>query len=286
VNSFKHKVLSVCLSTVAAYFGFQALDLISGMYQVEVYFSVAWYVFIFHVFWLAFIFDFHLKPREKIKTAVLDRIKHFYHWKYVRHYLNYLILPTILYWDVVILMYKNPFHELFKDGLIVLSTISLTIIYWYFKQSFSRNLEMHDTGLKVLSVVKIFVAYLSFTTIITIGWYFDLHLPMVAAVVFLITFSLCYQALFQHRLLNAKSLPGIFMLATLTAAVFAVVYENWNTNYYTAGLMVVIVYNTFWSLLHRYWDKALNKQIFWEYVFMLIVLVSVVLSTHDFNGRI
>jgi hypothetical protein len=298
-QGIRHKALYVGITTAAAYFGFQALDLSLGIYQVETYFVLSWYVYAFHVFWLAFVFDLHLKipgqlahARARFKGlrafayAFAARVRHFYHWTYVRHCLNYLIVPSLIFWSVVTLMYLNPFHELFKDVLIIVSTFALCVNYWYLKQAFSRNMELHSTGLKVLALVKLFAAYLVFTAALAFGWYFGLEKNFLVPIVLLLTALLAYQALAQRRLLRLKSYAGIFMLAVLVSAVFAVVFQSWNSNYYTAGLLVAAVYNTGWGILHRYFERDLTRKLFWEYVFMLIVLVSLILATHDFQGRI
>jgi hypothetical protein len=298
-QSYKHKVLSVGIATVAAYFGFQALDLISGIYQVHEYFAVAWYVALFHALWLAFIFDLHLKTGGHLANArqlhtglavfwhaLANRAHHLYHWSYVRHYLNYLIMPTVMYWSVVILIYLNPFHELFKDGLIVASTLAMGLAYWHLKEAFSTKFEHTHLGLRALALVKLFAAYLAYTALMALGWYFGLNLFLVLGVVLLITFLLLYQGLFQHKLMRLEVYPLLVMFSLLIMLVFAVVFLKWNVNYYTAGVMVAVVYNTVWGLLHRYLDRTLTRKLLWEYVFMLIVLISLVLATHDFQGRI
>lgn len=299
MHSLKHKITAVIIATVCVYFGFQALDLILGIYQVAAYFTVSWYVFAFHVFWLTFIFDLHLKrsghlahARVHFKGARMvweafkNRTRHLYHWNYLRHYLNYLILPSILYWSVIILMYLNPFHELFKDALIIISTATIAVIYWHLKEAFSHHMELHRTGLKILGLAKIFTAYLFYTALIASGWYYGLDLSVLLPIVFILSFLLLYQALYQHRLLRWDVYPAILIFAMFMALVFASVFQNWNVNYYTAGLMVGVVYNGAWSVLHRYLDRTLTWKILWEYVFMLIVLISLILATHDFQGRI
>jgi hypothetical protein len=270
-----------------------------GVYQVQTFFTVAWYFYAFHVIWLAFFFDLHLKTGGYVERAreehsglavfveaFKNRVRHLYHWSYLRHYLNYLIMPSILYWSVVILMFLNPFHELFKDALIIISTASLSVAYWYLKQGFSRHMEMHNVGLRVLGLVKILAAYLAYTALLALGWYFGLNLFLLVPVVFLVTFLVLYQALFQHKLLKLEVYPLILLVSTLLALVFAVVFQKWNINYYTAGLLVTAVYNVVWGMLHKYLDRSLNRKLMWEYIFMLLVIVSLILATHDFKGRI
>ncbi len=288
-NTFKHKITSVIIATAAAYFGFQALDLSLGLYQIPTYFSLAWFVFAFHIFWLAFLFDLHYKSSGKglgFWKALDNRVRHFYHWAYVRRYLNYLLLPTVIYWSVIVLMYLNPFHELFKDGLIIITTAALGVAYWYLKEAFSRHMELHHTGLKVLAIVKLYGAFLAFTALMALGWYYGLGTVAITLSAMFVAFILCYQALFQHRLMDVKAIPLMLVMSLLVGTCFAIVYKHWNVNYYTAGLMVVVVYNAGWGMIHRYKDKTLTNQLLVEYVFMLVVLVSVVLATQDFNGKI
>lgn len=297
--TFKHKILSVIVATVAAYFGFQSLDLVLSLYQIQTYFSMAWYVYAFHIIWLSFIFDLHLKQGGHMAlarsshqgamvlwVALKSRAKHFYHWTYIRHYLNYLILPSVLFWSVIILMYLNPFFELFKDGLIIVTTAALSVTYWYFKEAISHHMELHKTGLKILSLVKVYAAYLTYSALIALGWYFGLSLSILIPIVFVITFLLIYQNLFQHRLMRVDLYPGILMFATLVSLVFVLIFQTWNVNYYTAGLFVAVVYTTCWSVIHKYFERELSWKLFWEHTFMLIVLMSVILATHDFQGRI
>ena len=299
MNHNTQKLLSVVIACAATYFGFQALDLISGIYQIGTYFTVSWYVYAFHVFWLTFLFDLHLKggghlahARSHFKGVAIfwhafkGRVRHLYHWTYLRHYLNYLILPTIVYWSVVFLMYLNPFHELFKDGLIILSTAALGVIYWYLKEAFSHHMEVRVTGLKILALAKVLGAYLAYTSLLSLGWYYALGLNVLLPAVFIISFLLVYQVLFQHRLLKIHMYPSIMAFASVMALIFATVYQNWGINYYVAGLLVAIFYNTFWGILHRYLDKTLTRRLLIEYVFMLVVLASLILATQNNYGRI
>lgn len=299
MNNFLQKILSVIIGTVATYFGFQALDLISGAYQISTYFTVSWYIFAFHIFWLSFLYDLHLKHRghlsharsrfagaKAILYAFQSRVRHFYHWTYVRHYLNYLILPAIMYWSVVFLMYLNPFHELFKDALIIVATTALGVVYWYLKQAFSHHMELHSSGLKVLALAKLLGAYLAFTALLALGWYYGLSRSVLLPAVFIISFLLVYQALFQHRLLKIHMYPSIMLFALAVTVIFGAVYQYWGINYYIAGVLVVVFYNTFWGILHKYLEKTLTSRVLIEYVFMLVVLASLILATQNNYGRI
>src|SRR6185503_2499821 len=121
-NETKQKFLSTLIVTFGAFLGFEALSYIIGIYQLRGSLYVAFYVYAFHIFWLTFVFDLHLKKRGVLANARLnhkgikmvwmacqDRIEHLRRWDYLRHYQNYLVLPGLLYWGTVILLFLNPF---------------------------------------------------------------------------------------------------------------------------------------------------------------------------------
>jgi hypothetical protein len=299
IDSYKHKVFSVAVATMAAYFGFQALDLALDLYQKQTYFFLAWCVFAFHVFWLLFIFDLHMKGSGHLARAraqfqgaralwhaFRSRVHHFYHWTYVKHYLNYLILPSAFYWSVILLMWLNPFFQLFKDIVIITATAGLAVTYWHFKEAFSNNMEHRHLGLKVLSLAKLLAAYLTYTAAVAVGAYYDVTKSKLASVVFVVAFLLVYQGLHQRKLLKDGAYSAMLVFAAVVSIVFTWVFVGWNYNYYTAGLLVLAVHTTCWEILYNYLEGALSRKLFWEYVFMLVVMVSFILSTHDFSGRV
>jgi hypothetical protein len=245
------------------------------------------------------VFDLHFKRARNVHhglwalfkapviwEALKDRARHLYHWSYVRHYLNYLIVPSVLYWSVVVMLFINPFAELFKDGLIIVSTVALSVIYWHLKEVFSHERELHYLGLRALSLVKIFTALLAYTALTAVGWYFGIALNFIAPVVYIATVLLVYQSLLQHKLLVSRSFVLIAVMGLIITMAFAVVFQFWSVNYYTAGLMIAVVYTCCWSLLRHYLEKTLSLALAWEYVFMFVVLLSIILATHDFQGRI
>src|ERR1041385_1206594 len=117
----KTKNFSPLTVKAGAFLGFQALSYIIGIYQLRGSLYVAFYVYAFHIFWLTFIFDLHLKKRgvlanaklnhtgaKMLWMAFLERIDHVKKWEYLRHYQNYLVLPSLIYWSTVVLLFLNP----------------------------------------------------------------------------------------------------------------------------------------------------------------------------------
>lgn len=299
MDTFKHKTISVVLAVAAMYFGFQGLDLASGLYQIDIFFKLSFYLYAFHLVWMVFMFDLHFKRARNathslaefltapaVWEAVKDRVRHLYHWSYVRRYLNYLILPSVIYWSVVALIYLNPFHELFKDGLIILTSAGLAVVYWHLKEVFSHEAELRSASLKLLALVKLYAALLAFTAVFAGGWYFGVNVWLATAIAAAVAMLLAYQSLFQHKLVDITVWKWLVGLGLLVAVAFSVVFEGWNVNYYTAGLVVAVVYNGAWAVLHNYLHKTLTRALLWEHVFMMVVLIAVLLATHDFQARI
>jgi hypothetical protein len=295
----KQKFFSTLIVTVGALLGFEALSYIIGIYQLRGSLYVAFYVYAFHIFWLTFLFDLHLKKRgvlalarlnhqgaKMVWTAFQDRIEHVKKWEYLRHYQNYLVLPGSIYWATVVLMFVNPFAGVFKQLILFCSTLALSIAYWFMKEHISRRLEHQDHWIKVLSLVKLYAAFIVFSATMAVTFYFGFSAIFLLSATLTMTFLLIYQALFQHRLLNFSIFLWIVIIALIMGIVSLWVYANWSTEYLTAGLVMLAVYNSLWGILHHYLDNSLTKKIAFEYLAMMIFIISFVFASHNFNQRV
>jgi hypothetical protein len=300
ITEAKQKILSSVLATIISFLGFEVLSFVIGStYQLGIYMRLAIYFYAFHFLWLTFLFDLHFKKRGVLANlsadhkgldlfirAIKDRVKHMFDWHYFRHYLNFLILPGVIFWSVVCLIAINPFDSPLKQSIIAISTVCLGVTYWYFKEIFRKNFELHHFGIKILTLTKFVAAFLFFAAIIGFSFYFDLGPVFLFFSVFTVTFLLVYQALFQHRLLDHKVFLTNFLIAAVTAAVSFWIYEVWNWYYLTAGLILLAVYNTCWGILHHYLDNNLTKRLAWEYLFLLFLALSILLASHNFSPHI
>lgn len=298
-NVQKQKLLSTLIVTAGAFLGFEALSYIIGIYQLKDSLYVALYIYAFHVFWLTFIFDLHLKKRGVLanarlnhtglamfRRALIDRVEHLRKWEYIRHYQNYLVLPGIIYWGTSILFFLNPFDTGFKQILLVCSTMALSVAYWFMKEHISRNLEHELSWIKALSLVKLYAAFIIYSAATGVTFYFGFSASFLFSAIFALTFFLIYQALFQHRLLNYSIFLWVVAIATVMGGVSLWVYNNWSYEYLTAGLVMLTVYNTQWGILHHHLDKALTKKIAFEYVAMMILILTFVLAGHNFGQKV
>jgi hypothetical protein len=295
----KNKILSNLIVTIGALLGFEALAFSMNLYQVHIYIFISFVIYFFHVFWLTFLFDLHLKKRGVLANARLnhkglkmvwealkDRLSHVKKWHYWQHYQNYLILPGTIYWSVVILMFLSPFKEPLKQLIILTATLSLSIVYWFMREHISRKLEVRERWISVLALAKLFAAFLIYSAILGMAWYYGFDWTMIFLSVFAMTFLLIYQALFQHGLFKFQVALGVFIISFLVSVVALWVYKFWNMDYFTGGLVMLAFYNAFWGMIHHFLEKSLTKKVFWEYFFMLILVISILLASHNFGQRV
>lgn len=295
----KQKFVSTLFVSFTAFLGFEALSDILSAYQIQTFVKVSLWVYAFHIIWLTFLFDLHFKNRGVIATAHLDlkglkffwralkdRTAHVFTWKYYRHYQNYLILPGLLYWSIVILLFLNPFKEPLKQLIIITGTACMSTAYWYMKEMFSRNMEASEWGIKVLALVKVLAAFFIYAAAFGITWYYGFGLDFLLPAVFSVTFLLVYQALFQHKLLTFNLYFLILGIAGVCSLASFWVYQYWNWNYLSGALIVLAIYNTLWGFLHHHLEKTLTRKLVVEYTLMLVVILSILIAGTNFSSRI
>lgn len=230
MNSHQHKILSTFIISAITFLGFEALSLIIGINQTSAFITSAVYLFLFHVFWIAFIFDLHLKHtasvdlesaefRHILGKAISLRFQHFFNFKFLRHFFNYFVLPSILYWATVVLLFLNPFNDNLKQILIICSTAVFALSYWHLKEHLSAKLEAHSRWLRVLAVAKFYGVYIAFAAVIGYSWYFALTVDIVFYYILAASFFLIHQALFSYNFHK----PGLVLVSMVCSALIAVV---------------------------------------------------------------
>ena len=297
MTEHQHKNLSAGIISSITFFGFESLAILIGLSQTQIFIQTAIYIFLFHIFWIAFIFDLHLKHNQAIslssakfpslfRQAVALRFKHFLNWRYSVHFLNYLVLPAITYWAVVILLYLNPFHPQEKQLIIVTSSFALTVAYWYTKRHLSAKLESRFVWFRILSWVKLFSVFLAYSAIYGIVRYFGLSGSAFIYATAAASFLLIYQALFAYGYHTAKLITLSLLGSIVLAVVGYWIYGLWSTEYYSAALVMLCCYNLLWGLIHHSVDHTLNRRIIVEYLVLAILILSIILASHNFHTRI
>lgn len=290
----KQKFFIVLVAALASFFGFQAAGSAIGSFQVGSFVKISFYVYVFLIFWQTFIFDLHLKRTgtwQNLEHSFMRALKErFAYLKEKNHWLNfqnYLILPGIVYWTTIVLLYLNPFDPLRKQVWIFLSSLALTMGFWYLKTVFYAHREASRLARELIFVVKLYASFLAFVAALGLSRYFGYGGARFALAVFLLSFLLMYQALFQHHYIGFKMLKFLFGAGILLGAVGYVIYFLWNVNFYTGALVLAAIYNTIWGLVHhRYLDQDLSREIVYEYLAVLALILVIVIGGTNFAQRI
>lgn len=285
INPAHHKLAIVSLAALVTFFGFQAASRALDAYALDKFWLICFYVYIFLVFWQSLVFDLHL--RGGYMSSLKQRFDYVFDKRHASEYFHYLIVPAVLYWAAAVLLYLNPFAQVLKQALILTSTAAFALSFWYLKTVFyaHKNAGKHVRQavflLKLTAVFLAFAAAFGFTR--GQGWSgFEF-----ASVIFVLTYLLIHQAFFQHHYLGHNEITLILLAALATAEFAAIIYAVWNVNYFSGALAITAVYSTIWGLIqHKFIDKNLNREIAYEYLAVLFVVLAIIFSTTNFSERI
>ncbi len=306
MNIKNPKLISAALISIVVVGGLQALIYILNLNQLRIYLHVAFWIYIYLILKITLLYDLHYKNPEaweqleakypgaklmqKIKAlgkAFWERLAHLRRWSELKQWLNYLILPGFLYWPSVCLFYLHMGDLKTQQLIATLSGFALIFTYWHLKEIFTRKDEQIKTGaITALSLIKLYAAFLVFTSAIGITRHFCLGLEHYALGIFSLSYLLIHQALFQFRLLSLKAV-GLTLLFSAIITLFAlIVYIHWGLNYFTAGAFLMVWYNFFWNLLHHYAEKHLTWSGLMELLAVTIIASVMLLGATNFRSRI
>jgi len=302
------KIISLVLLILVVVLGFQALIYILNLNQPGLFWSTATYIWLYLMLYIALVYDLHFKAggswasatkkhenvvnvyRRKLKiffSALLNRVKHLLEFTFWRHWLNYLILPTLVFWASAGVLYVNfGFYKIQQIGAL-LSSVALMLNFWFLKEVFVRRKEVVDSDVfVVLSVVKIYTVTLAYAASLAIVRHYCLDPKYFSVGVFALTFLLIYQALFQHKLANLKNLSiGLLIGLVLgVAGYFLVIF--WGYNYFTGAVFLAIFYNLLWGIFHYSLDRALTFKVFMEIAAIGLLLAFMVFSVTNFKAKL
>lgn len=295
-----HNRIAVFVASLAAFLGMELASFVLGLNEVAIFIGISFAVYVFLVIWQIFIFDLHSKHIGALIRSVSERFWYLRSGHHFLHFVNYLILPGIIYWMTVIVLYLEPFDELIKQVWIIFSGLALAISQWYMKTVFLAHKEAPSAARQFIFLAKLYASYIAFVAAFGISryfgylpWeirpegYFTLGAPAFSVIIFCVTVLLLFQALFQHHYVGFKILKYLFATGLGLAVIAYALFYFWNVNYYSGALVMTGVYNTVWGLLHhKYIDKNLTRTIMYEYLAVLFVILVMVFSTTNFAERI
>lgn len=302
------KIISSFLIALVAFGGFEALAYIVNLNEPIIFLKAAFFIWLYFALKISLLYDLHFKNPGALKrakarhesishwlrrsfkvvlSAFWDRISHLlkkHHWL---QFQNYLILPGMLFWATVILIYVDFNNHKLQQVLILLSGLALVLNYWYLKEAFLRKTEKVDRDIFAgLAAVKIYAVATVYAATLAIMRRFCLDSQLFVAAIFSLTFLAVYQALFQHKLLGIKNVLWTIAISAAQAFAAYFVYRYWALNFYTAAIVMAALYNLLWGTFHYYLDKALTKKVFFETLIICALIALMVLSVTNFKARL
>src|SRR3990167_3718561 len=260
VHPSNQKFVIVVLAVAASFFGFEAAGRAIDAYQLRNFFEISLYVYLFLLFMQIFVFDLHLRPARSIAglersffAALRNRFHYMGERNHFLHFQNYLILPGVIYWATIAILFLNPFAAAFG-------------ITRYFAPVSPESIALSP----VAHADK-----------------FALGSPWLFVFIFSISFLLFYQALFQHHAVDFNMLKFLFFTSIGLGVLGYFLFYYWNANYFSGALVLTAVYNTIWGIVHhKYIDKNLNRDLVYEYLAVLFVILVILIGSTNFGERI
>jgi hypothetical protein len=287
MNARTQKIISSSIVAIAVTGGFQSLIFILNLNQGGIFIRTAALIWLYLCLKVFLLYDLHFKKTSQIGQALENRLKHLWHWDYLRHWLNYLFLPTLIFWSTVAVLYVNFGRWQIQETYAWLSSAALVINFWYLKEAFDRKKEIVDQDIFVaLSVVKIYTAAAAFGGAMALMRSFCLSPWLFALAMFGITFSLIYQALFQHNLIKVKTLLATAMISFFQAVFGYAVYVYWGYNYFSGAVFLAAFYNFFWGAYHYHLDRTLTKKAFFEILLICAAVAALIFINTNFKARL
>jgi hypothetical protein len=292
VASKTHKAISVFVISLISFIGLESLVYINNLYQPQIFIMASGYVYLFLVIWLHFIFDLHFKDTQHLDAttlwrSIVRRFKHFMVWEHFRYFQNFLILPGLIYWGSIILIGINFQRDRIQHFIAIASSIALVCAYSLFKEVFhQKQTPIQNNHFIVLTYVKVYASWLVYAGSLGIVWYYCLSTWTFYAVVFLVTLMLLYQALFQFCKITLQNLGYAVLVSILMSVASYFVYQNWNVNYFSAGLFMTALYNLFWNLLYQTIKGTRTPRAIAEQFAIFLLIVIMVFGVTNFNAKI
>lgn len=304
----QQNVLSTLVIAIASIFSFQSLITIANLNQTQVLLNVSLKIWFWLCLLIFFLFDLHfknpgafLRARQKhasleskferywkiFFTAFWDRFGHLRRIREIKQFLIYLILPVFLFWPTVIIIFSNLGRQNIQQLYAWISSLALTAVFWYLKQSFQRKNEKVDSDIFIAySVAKIYAVTITFGAGMELMRSYCVPSVYFSLGVLASSFLLFYQALYLHKAVNHKSIGSAFLISLIMGLLGFFVYKYWGFNFFSAAIFLSAFYNFFWGTYHFHLDHGLNKKAFFEIFIVCLMVAYLVFLNTNFKARI
>ncbi len=307
--NIKHqKIISIILIATVVFGGLAVLINIVNLNQPALFLKSSLVIYIYLTLKITILYDLHFKNPGALKRAkkqhesithwikrdfkiIFSALRNRFHYlgkkRHWQIFQNYLILPGILYWSTIALLYIQLGKTASQYLLAFLSGTGIVVIYTFLKEALIRKTEKVERDIfAALTAVKTYTIAAAFGSSMALLRMFCVKPEYFTAIIFSLTFLLMYQALFMHKLWKGKNIAWTFFISTFQALAAYFVYIYWGFNFFTAAIFLAAIYNFMWGIFHYHLDGALNKKVFFEILIICALIAFMVFSVTNFRSSL
>jgi hypothetical protein len=302
------KIITAGLNLIVVVWSFEILITILNLNQPAIFARTAFIVGLFYILQIVLLYDLHFKNKgalgrarqqhghlvegmeKNLKvffSAFWDRCAHLREIKFIKQWLNYLILPGIIFWSTIAIFFVEFGFLKVQQSFAILSSLALFINYFYLKEIFLRGKERVDTDVFVMmSMIKIYASAIAYGASIAIIRRYCLDSRLLVLGIFAITFLLIWQALYQHKKTGIKNLSYALLMSVVMAELGNLVLVYWGYNHFTAAIFLATCYNLMWGVFHYKLDKALTVKALLEILLVSAIILGMIFGVTNFRARL
>ena len=184
------------------------------------------------------------------------------------------ILPVLLTVGVLSFGFFMPVM-LFKQIIFVVGSLCVYFLMLYVDQFPYKSFLITRLN---FSFVSLIAAYLLFYSIFNVSVGFAMPLWLLMLIVVIIGFLIFYAVLWASGLERAKTILYTVLFGFLMSEIFLIV-SFWPVDPSAKSIVLVVTMYIFWGLLSHWLERVLTNRVVFEYLFVGIVLMVVVLVT-------
>lgn len=188
---------------------------------------------------------------------------------------HHILLPLLLLIGSAGFIFFS--QNFISDILIIVFTIYLLfLLFENFKAVYENNHSLEKKTHYVFDITKLVVFFLITFTSINIINYFNLSSFLFILTIFIMSVCFFLFEAIRKEQLNHTVLIVIISLSLLIGIFSEIILKFTSTNVFNLSLVAFISYYFLGSLLHHKLNGTLNKKIFFEYLILYAIFISLI----------
>lgn len=201
-------------------------------------------------------------------------------WPLVRvHLLHQIILPLLLYFGMVSLIFFYP-----SDILVHLMILTITATFWLLflniRSVYDHDFELRHLSHGIYNLVYIFVFFLITLFSLEFSHYFRIDPILIAVTIFFVSILLLMMTLNRYFQTNVQAVFMVLIFSAFIAILSWYLGGLIFTNYFNLALNITIIYYLISSIISHKAEGTLEISILVEY--FAVALLSIIILSNKF----